>query len=563
MSDQCAETSKKMRPIQLFASQCSEGVIIFDLGFKILWANKAALEMHEVTEVTELGRTIDTYHAKFQVRYVALLADTTDSTTAPDLGEGIGPQQDLLIEVGPLRGSSAPRLHRLRKMVLPDEAGQPKCVVHFLQIEASPAGHDCQGYGAAAAKLPALRNVHSDTSMDTINSESLCDALADARALAALCPAASHVLDEDMRILEVNQRWLEWLGFTREAVIGRKISDYMPVAAAAEYERQIRNQVAGTGQASDVTSEFLTSSGNTAPAIIGSQIRPVGAAQQNLVFSICVDAAAQKRSEEAVVAVFATSTVQMVIRKCDDTRIIDANRAFLKTTEFAASDIVGQRFDEIAVFETRSQRERFEAAIRGTGQLEPIEVGLKTARGDVLDCLLTATRIWVFGQACLLVILQDVTERRRTETELMSAIDAVMKDSSWFSRSVVERLASLRAPPKSQHQAEGVGDLTPRERDVLGLISLGLRDADIADRLGLTRSTIRNHLSTLYSKIGVHNRGSAIIWARERCFNITQLPARAKPSKPKIGGGGPGSKQVIKLNLPVNWAQDAKSARAE
>ena len=96
-----------------------------------------------------------------------------------------------------------------------------------------------------------------------------------------------------------------------------------------------------------------------------------------------------------------------------------------------------------------------------------------------------------------------------------------MKDGTWFSRSVVERLAAMRAPPKSGRGGAALGDLTPRERDVLSLISLGLPDAEIAERLGLSRSTIRNHLSTLYSKIDVKNRGSAIIWARERCLNVT------------------------------------------
>jgi hypothetical protein len=55
---------------------------------------------------------------------------------------------------------------------------------------------------------------------------------------------------------------------------------------------------------------------------------------------------------------------------------------------------------------------------------------------------------------------------------------------------------------------------------VLGLISHGLADVDIALKLGLTRSTVRNHVATLYSKIGVHSRSSAIIWARERGINL-------------------------------------------
>jgi DNA-binding NarL/FixJ family response regulator len=110
---------------------------------------------------------------------------------------------------------------------------------------------------------------------------------------------------------------------------------------------------------------------------------------------------------------------------------------------------------------------------------------------------------------------------------LYQAIQTVMQDTSWFSRSVIEKLATLRSPPKHGGRAAEIGELTPRERQVLGLISHGLADADIAQKLGLTRSTVRNHVATLYSKIGVHSRSSAIIWARERGINIAWPSAQA------------------------------------
>jgi DNA-binding NarL/FixJ family response regulator len=137
-----------------------------------------------------------------------------------------------------------------------------------------------------------------------------------------------------------------------------------------------------------------------------------------------------------------------------------------------------------------------------------------------MDCLLSAETLHVFGQPCALLALQDVTERRRNETQLFQAIELVMKDTSWFSRSVIEKLAAVRAPAGSATRMTAVGDLTRREREVLALVSHGLSDSDIAEKLGLTRSTVRNHVATLYSKIGVHSRRNAIVWARERGINI-------------------------------------------
>ncbi len=48
-------------------------------------------------------------------------------------------------------------------------------------------------------------------------------------------------------------------------------------------------------------------------------------------------------------------------------------------------------------------------------------------------------------------------------------------------------------------------DLTPRQREIAELVAEGLRVQEIADRLGLSRHTIRNHKQVIYSKLGARN----------------------------------------------------------
>ena len=61
-----------------------------------------------------------------------------------------------------------------------------------------------------------------------------------------------------------------------------------------------------------------------------------------------------------------------------------------------------------------------------------------------------------------------------------------------------------------------LSDLPAREREVLTFICRGYADKQIATELKVSIHTIRNHVSTIYSKLNVHKRGAAIIWARER-----------------------------------------------
>jgi len=607
-----ADCIRQVGHIQLVAAECSEGIILVNIGQSIIWANQAALSMHQVSEVDELGQTIDDYHARFQVKYVAVLADTAGGDRDQGGEERGRLQPEVLMEFKPQAETARSSLHRTRKMVLLDGAGRPTCIVFIIRRLSTPSDtaakfsdllsifqnpamilrHDDRGLVAANAAFLELSEQTVAPGQVIGPARGRWEAVIDvdgqkyvlvnvggnegptlpaqppeqnrevAPEVALLHAVPMHALDEDLCVVEVNQPWLDWLGYTRDAVIGRKLLDFMTPASAERFERNSQNQLASSGKVRDVPADFVTKFGSVLNALVSATPMPFTTGCTLLV-SMCFDVTGQRRSEDATAAMFGHSPVPMLIRKYDDSRIIDANEAFLKATGYGQSDIVGHSFDEFGLFENKKRKDEFDACLRADGRTQPADINIKTAHGDTLDCVVTAAKIWIFGNMCVLLVLQDVSERRRTEAELLSALDAVMKDSSWFSRSVVERLAALRAPSKPGRRVAALGDLTPREKDVLSLISLGLPDAEIAERLGLTRSTIRNHLSTLYSKINVRNRGSAIIWARERCINITQLPLRVKSVQSKFGVGGPAPQQVVPLNQGGRMLQKAKSAVRE
>lgn len=58
-------------------------------------------------------------------------------------------------------------------------------------------------------------------------------------------------------------------------------------------------------------------------------------------------------------------------------------------------------------------------------------------------------------------------------------------------------------------------DLTEREREVLALIAQGTSNSDIADILVISPKTVRNHITSIFSKLQVADRAEAIIRARQ------------------------------------------------
>jgi DNA-binding NarL/FixJ family response regulator len=69
--------------------------------------------------------------------------------------------------------------------------------------------------------------------------------------------------------------------------------------------------------------------------------------------------------------------------------------------------------------------------------------------------------------------------------------------------------ATAPAPPSTRIT------LTTRELDVLRLVATGMTDAEVAERLFLSRRTVSSHLTSIYSKLGVSSRAAATRFAVE------------------------------------------------
>jgi pimeloyl-ACP methyl ester carboxylesterase/DNA-binding CsgD family transcriptional regulator len=83
-------------------------------------------------------------------------------------------------------------------------------------------------------------------------------------------------------------------------------------------------------------------------------------------------------------------------------------------------------------------------------------------------------------------------------------------------REAVLEFTGIGGPARGEDPA--FASLSPREREVLALMTEGLGNAQIAERLSISEKTVRNHVSNLFDKLGVWTRAQAIVFAIERGF---------------------------------------------
>ena len=233
------------------------------------------------------------------------------------------------------------------------------------------------------------------------------------------------------------------------------------------------------------------------------------------------DITERREAEERFTTCFSENPIPTILIALSDLCIIDANKSFLEITGFERDSVVAQRFTDLELFDDTKERENLlERFQRGeTPERSTQEFKLRSKSGDVLNVIIQSQPISLHGEPALLGTLVDVTDRKRTEEQLMQAIQEVMKDTAWFSRSVMEKLAQIKTD--SGDVLETV-ELTARERQVLELIARGYDNRQIGEELELAKTTVRNYVARLYSKINVHSRAEAVVWARERGIVATQ-----------------------------------------
>ena len=202
----------------------------------------------------------------------------------------------------------------------------------------------------------------------------------------------------------------------------------------------------------------------------------------------------------------------------DDHQLVRAGLTVLLQT---ASDleVVGQAADG-------------EQALRLARELQP-DVVLMDLSMPVLDGVAATRRLVAEQPGARVVVLTSFAETERVQQalaagaigyllkdcepdELMAGVRAAAQGFAPLDARVTRALLPAAGPSASAPAPTPAPEvLSGRETEVLALVAKGLANKQVARALGISEHTVKVHLNNIYRRIGVNDRTSAALWARD------------------------------------------------
>ncbi|WP_271104642.1 EAL domain-containing protein [Pseudomonas tohonis] len=229
---------------------------------------------------------------------------------------------------------------------------------------------------------------------------------------------------QDGRLLDVNRTFEQQTGVSAVQAIGRTATELgiwgtpdmgpgllqrLQSESLHNLEMTFRRQ-SGESFTGLISAQPIDLDGVPALIVVVRDITLVKETQQQL-----------KISEEKFARAFHASPDGLLITRLADGRLIEANEGFTRITGYTAREAADRSTLELGIWANPEDRQQMVRVISDQGSLRNFTAPVRTKGGSIRLCELTAQPIPINGEACVLTIARDITERQHMQEKLLQA----------------------------------------------------------------------------------------------------------------------------------------------
>jgi two-component system cell cycle sensor histidine kinase/response regulator CckA len=235
------------------------------------------------------------------------------------------------------------------------------------------------------------------------------------------------------RIVDANEGCLKIYGYSRDDCIGRTSLEMGLWADANDRLRLLEALRAGSGTVRDLEISGRRKNGEIVNVLLSCEnIELDGRAH---LVTIAHDITERKQAEQALrdsevkfAKAFRASPGAIGISDAETFKFIEVNDGYCRMFGFAREEMVGKSALELGLWADLKERAKFFDIFQASGSVDDLEMLGRRRDGTIINCVLRAERLELGGRACLVSALNDITARRRSETQ-RAALEAQLRQT--------------------------------------------------------------------------------------------------------------------------------------
>ncbi len=325
------------------------------------------------------------------------------------------------------------------------------------------------------------------------------------------------IQDPDGILTYVNPRACAMLGLPEKELIGRTPIQFIAPESMAVWRQQMALRKRGGQQPYEIV--WINEQGQRIHTLVSPRALFDGQRHFLGSFAILTDITAYKRtsealrlSEEMFSKAFRASPSSTFIATLTDQRIINVNDSFLKHTGYGLIEVIGKTIRQISLFADAAQIKHMVAGISEKGRVSQLEIGFYTKTNVLRHGIMSAERIQLWQENCILASIEDVTESRNLQLQILQIstrerhrIGRVLHDDLCPHLIGIEALSNvlLRQLKEESHQGAAlmgrVRKLIREAIDKARRLSHGLCPTHLADQgINAGLSDLADQIRTVY-----------------------------------------------------------------